>query len=144
MKKGVVLILLLLSMCVLAACGKQRDDKTNVENTDSTEDSEVSDGTIVEGDSGKDFKKEVDDYEAYFFEYVDAMKLMLAAREKGDTNEMFAIDEEYDEIFDAYPSAMGDYMDIIDRDLTEDEEAYWQAASKRITEKLKEIAEKTE
>ena len=45
--------------------------------------------------------------------------------------EMEAIREENEELFDKYPKAMGGYMDIADRDLTDDEQAYFQAALKQ-------------
>jgi len=140
MKKRVVLLLLALSMCMVTACGDKKDDTVKEESTDNVEDTdEQADETVVEGDISPDFKKEVDDYEKFFFEYVEAMKLMFAAQELNDIKEMKAIHEKYDELFDAYPNAMVDYMDIIDRELTEDEEEYWQAASKRITEKIREV-----
>ena len=131
MKKRVLLVLLVLTMCMVTACGA--DDVKNDQGIDVQSDEEV-----VEGNIRKAFKKEVDDYEAFFFEYVDAMKLMLAAKDEGDVEKMMTVQDEYAELFDKYPTAMGDYMDIAERDLSEEEREYWQAASKRITVKLQE------
>ena len=150
MKKRVVLVLLALTMCVLTACGDNatdvanKDDVVKDEIVDDESDAKDAEETVVEGDISSEFKKEVDDYEKYFFEYVEVMKLYMEAAENNDLKEMDAIREENEDLFDKYPKAMGDYMDIADRDLTDDEQAYFQAASKRITEKLREVVPENE
>lgn len=150
MKKRVVLVMLALTMCVLTACGDNatdvanKDDVVKDEIVDDESDAKDAEETVVEGDISSEFKKEVDDYEKYFFEYVEVMKLYMEAAENNDLKEMDAIREENEDLFDKYPKAMGDYMDIADRDLTDDEQAYFQAASKRITEKLREVVPKNE
>ena len=150
MKKRVVLVMLALTMCVLTACGDNatdvanKDDVVKDEIVDDVSDAKDAEETVVEGDISSEFKKEVDDYEKYFFEYVEVMKLYMEAAENNDLKEMDAIREENEDLFDKYPKAMGDYMDIADRDLTDDEQAYFQAASKRITEKLREVVPENE
>ena len=146
MKKRVVLLLLALCMCMVTACGDKKNDVTDTEDAVNVEDAdEQAEESVVEGDISPEFKKEVDDYEKYFFEYVEAFKPYLAASERNDIKEMEAIREENEELFDKYPKAMGSFMDIIDNDdLTEDETEYWKAASKRITEKLREVVPENE
>lgn len=150
MKKRVVLVMLALTMCVLTACGDNatdvanKDDVVKDEIVDDVSDAKDAEETVVEGDISSEFKKEVDDYEKYFFEYVEVMKLYMEAAENNDLKEMDAIREENEDLFDKYPKAMGDYMDIADRDLTDDEQAYFQGASKRITEKLREVVPQNE
>ena len=150
MKRRVVLVLLALTMCVLTACGDKTTDVANKEDTvkeeiaDDESDAKDAEEVVVEGDISPEFKKEVDDYEKYFFEYVEAFKPYLAAAERNDIKEMEAIREENEEVFDKYPKAMVSYMDIADRDMTDDEQAYFQAASKRITEKLREVVPENE
>ena len=151
MKKRIVLVLLALTMCMLAACGDKKEDVTGTEDVVKEESAdnvagtdEQAEETVVEGDISPEFKKEVDDYEKFFFEYVEVFKLYSAAAESKDIEEMETIREENEELFDKYPKAMGDFMDIVDRDLTEDELAYFQAASKRITEKLREVVPQNE
>ena len=150
MKKRIVLVLLALTMCMLTACGDKKnevaktEDAVKEESSDDVSDEKDTEETVVEGDISPEFKKEVDDYEKYFFEYVEAFKPYLAAAERNDIKEMEAIREENEEVFDKYPKAMGGYMDIADRDLTDDEQAYFQAALKRITEKLREVVPENE
>ena len=150
MKKRVVLVMLALTMCVLTACGDNatdvanKDDVVKDEIVDDESDAKDAEETVVEGDISSEFKKEVDDYEKYFFEYVEVMKLYMEAAENNDLKEMDAIREENEDLFDKYPKAMGGYMDIADRDLTDDEQAYFQAASERITEKLREVVPENE
>ena len=139
MKKRVVLLLLALCMCMVTACGDKKNDARDAEDAvkeESADNVEDTDGqaeqSVVEGDISPEFKKEVDDYEKFFFDYVEAFKPYLAAAERK-------------ELFDKYPKAMGGFTDIMDNDdLTEDEREYWKAASKRITEKLKEALPENE
>lgn len=145
MKKRVVLLLLALCMCMVTACGDKKNDAVKEESADNVEDTDgQAEQSVVEGDISPEFKKEVDDYEKYFFEYVEVMKLYMEAAENNDLKEMDAIREENEDLFDKYPKAMGGYMDIADRDLTDDEQAYFQAASERITEKLREVVPENE
>lgn len=152
MKKRVVLLLLALCMCMVTACGDKKNDARDTEDAvkeESADNVEDTDGqaeqSVVEGDISPEFKKEVDDYEKFFFDYVEVFKLYYAAGERNDLEEMEAIREENEELFDKYPKAMGGFTDIMDNDdLTEDEQEYWKAASKRITEKLKEALPENE
>ena len=135
MKKRVFLVVLVVSMCMITACG-EKDNK--VTNTETTTKEEKVDETVIEGDIRPEFKQQVDYYEKYFFDYVEARKIQIVAQEAGDIDEVIALNEEYSELFGEYASAMRGYTEIGQVEMTDDEREYWVASSKRITEKLKE------
>lgn len=112
------------------------EDTSNKEDVSNEKDTTKEDSTSQESDTPKgirpEFKQAMDDYEAFFDEYVDFMNAYLSA----DSLDMLSLMNEYVEYTNQYSKTMESFQSLDTDDLSYEEALYYAEVSNRISEKL--------
>ena len=146
MKKYIVVIVALILMLTLVGCGKDEptiaDNDTGTaenydiveEETESSEEPDSNDDSSDEGLISPEFKKTMDDYEAWFDHYCDVMK-----RYKEDSSNLELLSEMTDLLTEE--TTMLEEMENMDQsEMNIAELAYYLEVTARIEKKLLEVA----
>ena len=133
MKKLMIALITAFALMALTACGGSSDSVSETEEQTETT-TQTTEATTEEpqDSSFEEFKKTMDDYEAFMNDYCDLM-------EKYNSDPASVMDE-YLEMNQKYLTVM-DELDAIDEDeLTDEELAYYLEVMNRINTRLAEVA----